>query len=73
MFCNAFLVLQVKCVMFCNVFVEPACGKGRHSCYNFRSVYVRASGFVRAITSIFMHGFQNNSAQLLSLRRKSGS
>ena len=27
------------------------------------------SGFVRAITSTFMHEFQNNLAQLLSLRR----
>ena len=25
------------------IFVEPACGKARHSCYNFCSVYVRAS------------------------------
>ena len=25
------------------VFVEPACGLARHSCYNFSSVNVRAS------------------------------
>ena len=52
----------------------------RHSCYKFCSVYVSTlvracvlgfvhlSGFVLAITSTFMHGFQNNLAQLLSLR-----
>ena len=63
--------------------VEPACGKARRSCYNLCSVYVRvcmralvcacvrASGFVRAITSTFMQGFQNNLAQLLSLRSSS--
>ena len=27
--------------------------------------------FVRAITPTFMHGFQNNFAQLVSLRRRS--
>ena len=31
---------------------------------------VRPSGFVRAITCTFMHGFQNNFAQLLPSRRK---
>ena len=56
------------------LFVEPACGE-RNICYNFSSVYVRAlrvrpSGFVRAITSTFMHEFQNNLAQLFSLRSK---
>ena len=29
--------------------------------------YVHPSGFVRAITYTFMHGFQNNLAQLLPL------
>ena len=59
------------------IFVEPACGKVIHSCYIFCSVYVgafrftlRPFGFVQAITSIFMHGFQNNLAQLFSLRRR---
>ena len=31
---------------------------------------VRSSGFALAITSTFMHGFQNNLTQLLSLRRR---
>ena len=37
----------------------------RHSCYNFCLMYVRVCmhGFVWAITSTFMHGFQNNVAQ----------
>ena len=59
------------------IFVEPACGKVRHGYYIFCSVYVgafrftlRPFGFVQAITSIFMHGFQNNLAQLLFLRRR---
>ena len=46
--------------------VEPACGKASHSLYNFCSENVRAcmracvrpSGFVRVITSTFMHGFK---------------
>ena len=50
----------------CSILVEPACGKARHSCYNFCSVYVRAlvpvcmhpSRFVWTITSTFLHGFQ---------------
>ena len=46
-------------------------------CFNeFNSVYVRAlcmclSGFVWAITCIFVHGFQNNLTQLLSSRIRS--
>ena len=49
------------------VFVESACGEP-DSCCNFGSVYVRAcivypSRFVWAITSTFMHGFQNNLTQ----------
>ena len=32
---------------------------------------VRLFAFVRAISSTFMHGFQNNLAQLFSLRSKS--
>ena len=59
--------------------VEPACSKARHSCNNFYSVNmyallracVRPSGFVRVITSTFMHGFQNNLTQLLFLRKGS--
>ena len=59
----------------------------RHTLYNFSSVYVHAlyvayawlvracivrpSGFFRAITCTFMHGFQNNLAQLLTLTRRS--
>ena len=37
-------------------------------CY---ALFVRLSGFVRAITCIFVHGFQNNLAQLLSSKSKS--
>ena len=36
-----------------------------------RCMCVCASGFVRAITPTFMHGFQNNLTQLMSLRRRS--
>ena len=51
----------------------------RHSCYNFCLVYLHAlvracmrpSRFFWDITSTFMHGFQNNLAQLLSLRSRS--
>ena len=34
---------------------------------------VRPSKFVQAITCTFMHGFQNNMAQLLSSRRRSAA
>ena len=33
--------------------------------------FVRPSGFIRAITPTFMHGFQNYLTQFLNLRRKS--
>ena len=56
-------------------FFETPC-----SCYNFSLVYVRAlcvrcacvhpSGLVRVITCTFVHGFQNNLAQLFSLRSR---
>ena len=44
--------------------------------YKFSLVYLHAlfvhlSSFVRAITCTFVHGFQNNWAQLVSLRSKS--
>ena len=46
------------------LFVKPAGGKARHSCYYFAKVYVRVClhpfGFVWAITPAFMHIFQNN-------------
>ena len=46
-----------------NFFVEPACGKARHSPYYLANVCVRASvypsGFVQAITRTVMDGFQN--------------
>ena len=35
------------------------------------NAFVRPSGFVRPITCTIMHGFQNNLAQLLPLRRRS--
>ena len=46
------------------------------SCYNFSMVHVcvlciRPSGFILAIVYTFMLGFQNNLAQLLSLRSRS--
>ena len=37
------IYLCVTADILTKVFVEPACGKARHSCYNFSSVYVRAS------------------------------
>ena len=54
-------------------FVELACGEQdivvtitvQYMCI------VRLSAFGWAITSTFMHGFQNNMAQLFSLRRRS--
>ena len=68
---------------FCRASLQGA----RHSWYNFNSVYAHAlcvacawlvracivcpSGFLRAITCTFMHGFQNNLAQLLTLTRRS--
>ena len=64
---------------FCRASLQGA----RHSWYNFSSVYVhvlcvacawlvracivRPSGFFQAITCTFMHGFQNNMAQLFTL------
>ena len=49
--------------------------RARHSYYNFCLLYVRACvhafGFVRAILFTFKHEFQNNLAQLFSLRRRS--
>ena len=39
-----------KSIRFNMIFVEPACGKARHSCYNFAKVYVRAG--VRASVRI---------------------
>ena len=58
-------------------FVEPACSEQhlvvtisvRSLCVPCVCVY--PSGFVRAITSTFMHGFQNNLAQLFSRMSKS--
>ena len=63
------------------IFVQPTCGEGYiwillqflfgvyacvvHACVRMS---VRPSELVRAKTSTFMHGFQNNLAQLLSLR-----
>ena len=35
-----------------------------------RGMSVRPSGFVQTITCTVMHGFRNNLAQLLSLRRR---
>ena len=68
---------------FCRASLQGA----RHSLYSFSLVYmhvlcvacawlvraciVRLSGFFRAITCTFMHGFQNNSAQLFTLTRRS--
>ena len=47
------------------------------SCNSFCKVYrcacMCSSGFVHAITSTFMHGFQNSLEQLLSLRRRSAN
>ena len=34
------------------------------------ALYVHLSGFVQAITCTFVHGFQNNLAQLVSLKSK---
>ena len=38
-----------------------------HACV--RCAYVRLSGFVLAITCIFMHGFQNNLVQFSVIRK----
>ena len=61
------------------IFVQPTCGEGDiwillqflfGVCVVHASVRmsVRPSELVRAKTSTFMHGFQNNLAQLLTLR-----
>ena len=58
------------------IFVEPACCE-RNIAVTFFVWYMCIchacmcqSRFVRAITSALIHGFQNNMAQLLSLRRR---
>ena len=63
------------------VFVEPACGEQDivvttsvrlmclHVCI-MCCACMRLSGYVLVITSIFTHEFQNNLAQLFSLRSK---
>ena len=56
---------------FFNIIVEPACGERDIAVTIFvRCMCVRAPGFVWAITCTFMHGFQNNLVQLLSLGRR---
>ena len=55
------------------VFVESACGdRGIVQCMCMRAFCVvhAQSGFVRAITCTFVHGFQNNMAQLVSSMSK---
>ena len=49
---------------YMHIFVEPASGKARQLLQFLFSVCAcdRPSGFVRAITSTYMHGFQNNYA-----------
>ena len=39
---HIFLYTSQNSIAFPKLFVEPACGKARHSCCNFCSVYVRA-------------------------------
>ena len=60
------------------LFVEPACCERdivvtisvRYMCI-LQCACIRPSIFVWAITSTFMHGFQNNLLQLFSLRSRS--
>ena len=60
-----------------NFIVDPACGEQSIvvttsvRCMFVRHACVHPSGFVRATTSAFMHRFQNNLAQLFSLRSRS--
>ena len=49
-----------------NFFGKPSCSKARQLL-----LFLHQSGFVRAITFIFIDGFQNYLTQLLSLRRRS--
>ena len=65
---------------FLLLFVEPACGERdivvktslRCICLCWAlCVCVHPSEFVSAITCTFVHGFQNNLAQLFSLRSRS--
>ena len=64
---------------FCDmiIFVEPPCGERdivvtlSVRCMCMCCACVHLSGFVWAITSTFMHRFQNDLAQLFSLRSKS--
>ena len=61
------------------IFVEPACGgqdivvaiSVQCMCIRCACVCVHPSGFVQAISSIFMHGFQKKLAQLFSLSSRS--
>ena len=56
--------------MFGSIFVEPACCElDIIVTVSVRVCVCIVSGFVQAITSIFMHEFQSNLAQLFSLRR----
>ena len=73
--------------VFSSIFVEPTCSEQDigvtifiwcmcicvHMCACVCGVdaCVPPSGFVWAITSTFMHGFQNDLAQLFSMRRRS--
>ena len=75
---SVFLLFSVYIVLDPLFFVEPACGeRDIVVLISFRCMCVHAccvmhlSGFVRAIPSIFMHGFQNNLAQLFSLACRS--
>ena len=60
-----------------NIFVKPACGEQdlvltiSDPCMCVCCTCVRPCRFVWAITSTFMHGFQNNLAQLFSLTSRS--
>ena len=62
--------------MRCLIFVEPASCE----CYIVVRISVVCAlcvvcppGFFQAITSAFMHGFQNNMAQLFSLMSRSAT
>ena len=53
------------------LFVEPACGEQDIVVTTLVRCMCMGAGFVRAITSTFKDGFQNNFAQLFSLRSRS--
>ena len=71
------IIVNIDTVSRRDVFGEPACGgqdivvTTLNLCMCLSCAYVHLSRFTQAIACTFMHGFQNNLAQLFSLRNRS--